>query len=136
MADVRVTYHQAVEADLFTSSTWRNYLTKVGFTIVSHAVTETGVDTGALRGSMGFRIERGDEASELYLGSGAEPGVDEIWYAAPHWAKQPPMTPPPALRARRKSRPHPTKPAPTKPWTKALKKLGIAYEVEPGGFES
>lgn len=136
MADVRIEYDSSVERAMFRSPVWQRHLKALGFTIVSHAVTETGVDTGALRASMSFRVENEPSYTALILGSGADPQGSEVWYAAPHWAKQPPTLDPPVIRKSRKQRPHPTKKAPAKPWSKALAKLGIKYKVEPGGFES
>jgi hypothetical protein len=134
--DVRIEYDKLAERDLLTSSEFRRFLDRLGFTIVGHAVPHSGVDTGALTQSMGHRVEMTDDGCELVLGSGAATGVEEIWYAAPHWAKQKPTVPRPAHAKSRKRRPHPTKPAPTKPWSKAMNALGISYTVEPGGFES
>jgi len=132
---VSITYNKNAEKELLHSSAWRATLNRLGFTITGHAVPLSGVDTGALVQSMGHSLVNTDEAYELVLGSGAASGVEEVWYAAPHWAKRSPLKRPDRTRSR-KSRPHPTKPAPTKPWSKALRALGIAYKVEPGGFEA
>lgn len=136
MASFEIEYDELAEREMMRSSAWRTFLDRLGFTIVGHAVPHSGVDTGALMQSMGHRIEDGKDGSELVLGSGAATGVQEIWYAAPHWAKQRPLVPRPVNAKSRKRRPHPTKPAPTKPWTKALRALGVPFTVEPGGFES
>jgi hypothetical protein len=136
MDDVSIEYDQIAERQLLGSPEFRRFLDRLGFTIVGHAVPHSGVDTGALMQSMGHRIEDTPDGPELVLGSGAVTGVQEIWYAAPHWAKKKPLIPRPANARSRKKRPHPTKPAPTRPWTKAMKALGVPYTVEPGGFES
>lgn len=136
MDDVTVEYDKIAEKQLLTSPEFRRFLNRLGFTIVGHAVPHSGVDTGSLVQSMGHRVEDTADGPELVLGSGAATGVQEIWYAAPHWAKKKPLIPRPANAKSRKKRPHPTKPAPTRPWTKAMKALGISYTVEPGGFES
>jgi hypothetical protein len=136
MDDVSIEYDQIAERQLLGSPEFRRFLDRLGFTIVGHAVPHSGVDTGALMQSMGHRIEDTPDGPELVLGSGAATGVQEIWYAAPHWAKKKPLIPRPANARSRKKRPHPTKPAPTRPWTKAMKALGVPYTVEPGGFES
>lgn len=136
MDDIKIEYDVIAEREMMKSPAWRQFLDRLGFTIVGHAVPHSGVDTGALMQSMGHRIEDGENGSELVLGSGAATGVQEIWYAAPHWAKQKPTMPKPANAKSRKKRPHPTKPAPTKPWTKAMRALGIPFTVQPGGFES
>jgi hypothetical protein len=133
---VEIEFDEDVERALFTSKAWRRHLDRLGFTIVGHAVPHSGVDSGALVQSMGHAVEVGDDGYELILGSGSATGTAEIWYAAPHWAKQRPLLPKPANARSRKRRPHPTKPAPTRPWTKAMQALGIPYIVEPGGFES
>jgi hypothetical protein len=134
--DIHIEYDAIAEKQLLTSAEFRRFLDRIGFMIVGHAVPHSGVDTGALVQSMGHRVEVTDDGCELVLGSGAATGVEEIWYAAPHWAKQKPTKPRPANAKSRKRRPHPTKAAPTKPWSKALRALGIDYTVEPGGFES
>lgn len=136
MSAFEIEYDELAERELMRSAAWRQYLDRLGFTIVGHAVPHSGVDTGALMQSMGHRIEDGVNGSELVLGSGSATGVQEIWYAAPHWAKRKPLVPRPANAKSRKRRPHPTRPAPTKPWTKALRALGVPFTVEPGGFES
>jgi len=134
--EVTVSYDNEAEKEMLRSASFRQFFDRLGFTIVGHAVPHSGVDTGALMQSMGHRIEITDDGCELVLGSGAATGVEEIWYAAAHWAKQKPTKPRPANAKSRKRRPHPTKPAPTKPWSKAMNALGIDYTVEPGGFES
>jgi hypothetical protein len=136
MDNIKIEYDVIAEREMMKSPAWRQFLDRLGFTIVGHAVPHSGVDTGALMQSMGHRIEDGENGSELVLGSGAATGVQEIWYAAPHWAKQKPTMPRPANAKSRKKRPHPTKPAPTKPWTKAMRALGIPFTVQPGGYES
>ncbi len=136
MAAFDIEYDELAEREMMRSAAWRQFLDRLGFTIVGHAVPHSGVDTGALVQSMGHRIEDGVNGSELVLGSGAATGVQEVWYAAPHWAKQKPQVARPVNAKSRKRRPHPTKPAPTKPWTKALRALGVPFTVEPGGFES
>jgi hypothetical protein len=136
MASFEITYDEIAEREMMKSSAWRQFLDRLGFTIVGHAVPHSGVDTGALMQSMGHRVEDNGGGAELVLGSGAATGVQEIWYAAPHWAKQKPTMPRPLNAKSRKKRPHPTKPAPTKPWTKAMRALGVPFTVEPGGFES
>lgn len=134
--DVHITYDDLVEKQILHGAAWRQQLERLGFMIVGAAVPHSGVDTGALIQSMGHRVEDGGSGLELVLGSGAATGVQEIWYAAPHWAKQKPTTPKPGGAKSRKRRPHPTKPAPTLPWTKALTSLRIPFTVEPGGFPS
>ncbi len=136
MDDVSIEYDSMMEKQMLSSNDWRQYLERIGFTITGAAVPHSGVDTGALVQSMGHRVEPGVDGHELVLGSGAATGVQEIWYAAPHWAKRKPTLARPAGAKSRKRRPHPTKPAPTLPWTKALSSLGISFTVEPGGFPS
>lgn len=136
MDDVSIDYDSMMEKQMLSSNDWRQHLERIGFTITGAAVPHSGVDTGALMQSMGHRVESGVEGLELVLGSGAATGVQEIWYAAPHWAKRKPLMSRPAGAKSRKRRPHPTKPAPTLPWTKALGSLSIPFTVEPGGFPS
>ena len=136
MDDVTIDYDSMMEKQMLSSNDWRQHLERIGFTITGAAVPHSGVDTGALMQSMGHRVESGVDGLELVLGSGAATGVQEIWYAAPHWAKRKPLMSRPAGAKSRKRRPHPTKPAPTLPWTKALGSLSIPFTVEPGGFPS
>lgn len=134
--DIRIDYDSMIEKQMLLDPAFRNHLERLGFTIAGAAVPHSGVDTGALIQSIGHRVESGVEGLELVLGSGAATGVQEIWYAAPHWAKQKPTMPKPANAKSRKRRPHPTKKAPTLPFTKALGSLGIPFTVEPQGFPS
>ena len=136
MDDVTIDYDSMMEKQMLSSNDWRQHLERIGFTITGAAVPHSGVDTGALMQSMGHRVESGVDGLELVLGSGAATGVQEIWYAAPHWAKRKPLMSRPAGAKSRKRRPHPTKAAPTLPWTKALGSLSIPFTVEPGGFPS
>jgi hypothetical protein len=137
MPDVTIEYDEGeAERELLTGTQWRRFLDSLGFTIVGQAVPFSGVDTGALVQSMGHRVEPGKNGGlELVLGSGASTGTREIWYAAAHWAGQRNQLPP-ERRVSRRRRAHPTRPGPTKPWSRALNALGITYTVEPGGFES
>lgn len=133
---VHVKYHEDAEKALFSSRPWRQFLDRIGFAITGHAIPYSGVDTGALVGSMSHDVEVEDGRFIVTMGSGARDGVPEVWYAAPHWAKKQPTIPAPSWTVRRKRVPHPTKPAPTRPWAKALRALGIDYQVEPGGYEA
>jgi hypothetical protein len=137
MPEIEIEYDEGdAERALLTGRQWRRFLDGLGYTIVGHAIPHSGVDTGMLVQSMGHRVEPGEGGHlELVLGSGAATGVREIWYAAAHWADKPPTLPPDGA-VKRKRRDHPTRPAPTRPWSKALRALGITYNVEPGGYES
>lgn len=125
----------AVE-EMLTSPEMRRELERLAFTITAHAVPHVGVDTGRLINSMGHRVEIEDGRAVAYLGSGAQDGVEPVYYAIPHWSGRPD---PEGRRAgrpeKRKRIPHPTRPAPTTPYKKAFQELGITYTVEPGGFE-
>ena len=134
--DIEITYDSMLEKQMLSSSDFRNHIEKIGFTVVGAAVPHSGVDTGALMQSMGHRVESGVDGLELVLGSGAATGVQEIWYAAPHLSKQKSLISKPSNAKSRKRRPHPTKPGPTLPWTKALGSLMIPFTIEPGGFPS
>jgi len=135
-SDVEVTYDLSVERAMFASPQWRRFLDRLAFTITGHAVPYSGVDTGTLTQSMGHAIEADtDGYLEAVLGSGAATGTREVWYAPAHWADKKPLLTP-RRRAGRKRREHPTKPAPTKPYVNAMRKLGIDFDIEPGGFET
>lgn len=135
MARVRViaTDEKAMR-DLFHSTGWRKTLDTIGFAVVGHAIPHVGVDTGALVNSLGHAIDDSDDKQTLVavMGSGTRDGVDPIYYAAPHLAgrKDPDGKQAPANRRSRPKRPHPTKKAPTLPFSKAMDELGIDYEVE------
>lgn len=120
--------------DLFHSRGWQQTLDRIGFAVVGHAIPHVGVDTGALVNSLGHAVEDGEDDTALVavLGSGTRDGVDPIYYAAPHMAgrKDPDGAQAPANRRSRPKRPHPTKKAPTLPFSKAMDELGINYEVE------
>lgn len=134
---VEITWHPDGEDDLMTGVEMRRHLDRLGFTITAHAVPHTGVDTGRLVNSMGHVVEDAGDSLVLRCGSGGHDGVQPVWYALPHWAKErpDPRAPrTPELRGRRI--PHPTRPAPTRPWTRALRELGIDYHVPPGGIEA
>lgn len=125
----------ALEA-LFTSSGMRKVLDGIAFTITAHAIPHTGVDTGRLLNSMSHRVEKSGDHLEAVLGSGAGDGVEPVWYASYHWAAQEDPGVRPSGPEIRKHIPHPTKPAPTRPYSKAMDEIGIDYDVEPGGFLS
>lgn len=138
MGRVVVKYDKAVERELFHSTGWRAHLDRIGFTITGHAIPHVGVDTGALINSLGHAVEDSEDRSHLVavLGSGTADGTDPIYYAAPHLAGRadPNGKKAPEQRVSRPKRPHPTKKAPTLPYSKAMRELGITYEVEE--FES
>jgi hypothetical protein len=136
---VSVEWDDQAQRELFTSVGWRRTLDRICFTIVGHAIPHVGVDTGALVNSLGHAVEEARGEGGVFLegimGSGTADGVEPIVYAAPHMAGR---RDPDGRRApkgrRRKSRPHTTKSAPTKPFSKALTALGITYKIE--RFES
>jgi hypothetical protein len=136
MAKPKVTYYKDAERVLATGPAMRDYLNRQAFTIVGHAIPHVGVDTGALINSLGHRIEEEQGVAQAILGSGAGAGVQPIWYASMHMAgKMDPNVRAPK-EGRRKTRPHTTKKAPTKPFKKALTELGIKHKTLPGGFEA
>jgi hypothetical protein len=133
----QVEWSEEAERELLTSPELRRALDALAFTITAHAVPHSGVDTGRLINSMGHRIDREDGRLVAYLGSGAQDGVQPVYYAAPHWAGRPDPNGRRATRPEKRKRiPHATRQAPTKPYTKAMQELGVEYTVEPGGFES
>ena len=137
MSGVKVTWHEEGERDLARSRDLRQALDRMAFRITAHAIPHSGVDTGRLINSMSHTVKLDGGVLTAFLGSGLGDGVEPVWYWSWHWAKQAPPTPAPKtdeIRGRRI--PHPTKPAPTRPYTKALRELGIPFTVEPGGFES
>ena len=133
-----VEYHDTGEHELATSAELRDYLNAMAFTITAHAVPHSGVDTGRLIGSMSHAIKTDSGSFVAVLGSGTGDGVDAVYYAAPHWAGRtdPSADKPATDEVRGRRIPHPTKPGPTKPYSKAMRELGITYTVEPGGFEA
>lgn len=134
----RVEFHDDELTRLATSREMRRTLDELAFIVTAHAVPHSGVDTGRLVNSMDHRVEVVDGHAEAVLGSNASTGGDPVEYAAPHWADRadPAMAGRKSPELRGRAIPHPTKPAPTLPYSKALTELGIAFTVEPGGFES
>lgn len=132
-----VTYHDEGEHQLATSLGMKEVLDALAFTITAHAVPHSGVDTGRLIASMGHKTEKDGDSLVARLGSGVADGVEPVWYSSYHWAdREPPGGPPTDRREIRRHIPHPTKPAPTRPYAKAMQELGIVYTVNPGGYES
>ena len=135
----KVTWNTDGEKALATSKGMEQKLNAIAFTITAHAVPHSGVDTGRLINSMNHRVE--EDAGELraVLGSNAaDASTEAVEYASFHFAnrKDPGA---PAIKPKRITRrriPHPTKKAPTLPYSKAMKELGINYTVEAGGFEA
>lgn len=135
----KVTWNTDGANELGTSRDMRRVLDAAAFTITAHAIPHVGVDTGRLVNSLDHDITNGKSSLVAFLGSNAgQAGVDAVEYASWHLANRPD-----AARAttgrreiRRKSIPHPTKKAPTRPYAKALNELGITFTIEPGGFES
>jgi hypothetical protein len=134
----RTEWHADGLRALLTSGGMRQTLDGLCFTITAHAVPHSGVDTGRLINSMGHKIVELDGELVAKLGSGATDGVQPVAYWAQHWAGRdaPNQASLPATDESGPRRPHTTRPAPTKPYTKALSELGINAHVEPGGFES
>lgn len=136
MTVTKVELHEDGVRELLNSPGLRRHLDRLCFLITGHAIPHSGVDTGALTGSMSHQIEQEDGVLVGRMGSGAADGVAEVWYAAPHWADRKPTIAAPMQRGKRVKVPHPTTPAPSKPYSKAMRALGIRFTVEPGGFES
>lgn len=135
----KVTWHEDGERALATSKGMRQKLDAISFTITAHAIPHSGVDTGRLINSLNHRVEEDSGELVAVLGSNAaDPGTEAVEYASFHFAnRRDPGAP--ALTKKRLTRrriPHPTKKAPTLPYSKAMRELGINYNVEPGGFES
>lgn len=135
-----VTWNPAGEKALMTSRQWRQTLDSAAFVITAHAVPYSGVDTGRLTQSMGHSVEQDLPAGHLVarLGSGLGDGAMPVSYWSFHWADRPApgQESMPVETAHLPHRPHPTKPAPTQPYSHAMRELGIQYQVEPGGYES
>lgn len=134
----RVEWHAEGEHDLARSAGLKAVLDAIAFTITAHAVPHSGVDTGRLVNSMDHGIDTEDGTLVAYLGSNAgQPGAQPVEYADYHWAdKEAPDHVRRIGKRLRKSIPHPTRKAPTRPYKKAMDELGIVYTVEPGGFEA
>jgi hypothetical protein len=136
MAAVELRWNEDGERALFKSAELRQVLDAAAFTITAHAVPHSGVDTGRLINSMSHRIEWDGETLAAYLGSGQGDGVEPVWYSTYHWAGEAPPNGVPRTREIRRRIPHPTKPAPTRPYTKSLAELGIEFTIAPGGHQS
>lgn len=135
MANVKVRINRTEMAQLLSSSEMRRELESRAFVITATAVPYSGVDTGRLITSMSHRVEPADGRLVAVLGSGAGDNVDSVSYASWHWADRPdPAARPERDEIRGRSVPHPTKPAPTRPYTHALEDLGVEYTVK--GFEA
>lgn len=134
---VDVTWNAAGERDFAHSQQLRRLLDAASFTITAHAVPHVGVDTGRLINSMGHKVTSDGTSLVARLGSGVQDGVAPVWYWTWHWAKQPPPGGAPSTKETRGRRiPHPTRPAPTRPYSKALRELGITFTIAPGGYET
>jgi hypothetical protein len=98
-------------AKLLTGQPMRRNLERTGMQVLARAVPKTGIDTGLLRNSMDAQVVRKGNTLELHLGSNvSRPGQGQVEYAIAHWA--------PSKKRRW---------AGTRPWTRALKELGITY---------
>ena len=125
----RVEFSEEEAHKLLRSPGMRRFLDKLGFQIVGTAVPYSGVDTGRLINSMSHIVEVEGEDLVLRCGSGTADGVEGPVYAWWHWGGIAPPTGEKddrrVLRGRRI--PHATKPGPTRPFTNALRQLGITY---------
>jgi hypothetical protein len=132
-----VTWNDRGARELLHSAEMRRVLDGAAFTITAHAVPFSGVDTGRLINSMGHTTKSDGTSFVATLGSGAQDGVNAVWYASYHWADRPdPSARPDQAEVRGRKIDHPTRKAPTRPYTQALRQLGIRFTVNPGGFES
>jgi hypothetical protein len=132
-----VTWNDKGARELFHSPELRRVLDGAAFTVTAHAVPHSGVDSGRLIASMGHATKSDGKTLTATLGSGAQDGVGAVWYASYHWADRPdPGARPNQAEVRGRAIEHPTKPAPTRPYVKALRELGVRFTVSPGGFES
>jgi hypothetical protein len=110
-----VKVNEAELAKLLTGPDMRRHLDQVGFRVLARAVPKTGVDTGLLRNSMDAAVVKEGRTLELHLGSNvSRPAQGPVEYAEHHWAPGRPG-------GRRASWPG------TRPWTRALKELGIRF---------
>ena len=133
----KVTWNPDGERDLLTSREFRRELDRMAFRITAHAIPHSGVDTGRLINSISHSVKIDNGTLVARLGSGQGDGTEAVWYWSWHWAKQaPPVPAPRTAEVRGRKIPHPPRPAPTKPYTKALRELGIPFTIEPGGYES
>lgn len=132
--------HLEIDEDEFTrlfhSAEFARFLDGIGADLTAAAIPHTGVDQAELVNSMGWALI--DEGDHLTMIAGSNPdGPHPVAHAAPHWAdRADPDNTRPERRRIRKRIPHPTKEAPTKPWTKAARQIGLDVTVEPGGFEA
>ena len=132
----KVTWNDAGAHALLDSQAVYEWADLLGFQITAHAVPHSGVDTGRLTTSMSHRVDVTGDDLVITLGSGVADGVEGVEYALPHWANVKDDRPHTKQAEIRKRIPHPTRPAPTKPWSKALAELGIDYTIAPGGHEA
>lgn len=137
MAEIDVTFHADGLRALATGSAMRQYLDAVAFTITAHAIPHSGVDTGRLVNSMSHGLHTEGDTLVVRLGSGEGDGVQPVWYAPVNWAGDR-AAPKPATAEipRKRPRNHQPRPTPTKPYVRALRELGITFQVAPGGRET
>jgi hypothetical protein len=133
-----VEWHEDGERELLNSRGLRQKLDAVAFTITAHAVPHSGVDTGRLINSMGHTVKTDNGQLVAYLGSGLQDGTQPVFYWSYHWAGRaaPNQESLPKSTDSLPKREHPTRPGPTRPYSKALRELGINAHINPGGFES
>lgn len=120
MKDVRVVVDQSEVKQLLNGTDYRRYLESVGFMILARAVPLTGIDTGQLRASMDTTVISGENGLELLGGSNvSRGGQSAVEYAEWHWAPGKPG----GFRSGWKG---------TRPWSRALRALGITARSETG----
>jgi hypothetical protein len=135
----RVEWNKDGADDLKNGAELRRVLDRAAFAITAQAIPFTGVDTGMLKNSMGHEVVRdGADGLVARLGSNMGPGLTPIYYWSYHWAGRaaPDQDRLAKPVGRLKSRQTAPKTAPTKPYSKAMRTLGIRWTETPGGFEA
>lgn len=112
---VKATLDRAGLAKFAVGPDMRHHLTVVAAAVVARAVPKTGIDTGALRASMGYDITTDNRQLVAVFGSNLH--TSPLEYALHHWAPGKPG-------GRRRNWQG------TRPWSSALHELGIPYTTD------